>query len=103
MVTAIPSSIPYVHIDPELTGAVISREAAIAVAARRADDRIKQMRAMIDAEAKLRALEHERDDAVKLADKHSWWGNYGATTILVATLVSLGVGFGVGYGAAPRK
>ena len=102
-VTAIPSSLPYVRIDPALSGAVISREAAIVIAARRAEDKARLAKANIDAEAKQLATEYERDEANKRAENHTWWADYGPILLLTATLASLGVGFGVGYGAAPRR
>ena len=96
--TAIPSSLPYVHIDPELTGAVISREGAIAVAGHRIEDKAKCDTMIADREARIQSAEQALVEQTKRADKSAWWDTWGpglvagtssAAIVAIAVLLSV--------------
>lgn len=75
--TAIPSSLPYVHIDGSLAGSVVSREAAIAILSRQ-EMKAAQCRAReIDCEARLKTMQTQRDSETKRANENAWWSIYG--------------------------
>lgn len=95
-----PSSIPYVHIDPELNGVVVSRDAAIAIVTKRLDYEAKCAVKQADCEVMIDIAREEARSAMALADKASWWSSYGTVLLTVVVLVSLGGGFAFGYVAA---
>jgi len=90
---AIPSSLPFVRVDPELTGAVISREAAIAVASRRIDDKARCDVRVTDCQARAQSAEQALAEQTKRAESSSWWRVWGPG--LVAGIGSLGLVLGV--------
>jgi len=102
-VTAIPSSLPHVRVDETLPGAVMSKDAAIVIVSKRIDEKTKCDARVTDCETRALTAEHGRDEAVKLAQQHAWWGTWGPTAVLTAALVAIGIGFAAGFGSAPRK
>lgn len=96
--TTIPSSLPYVRLDPSLTGAVISREAAIAVASRRIDDKAKCDIRVSDCQTRLQSAEQALAEQTKRADSAVWWRVWGpglVTGTSSAAIVAIGVLLGI--------
>lgn len=77
VVTAIPSSLPYVFVDESLTGAVVSRDAAIAILSRQEQTKAKCEARAIDCEARVRTMQIQRDSEAKRANENAWWSIYG--------------------------
>lgn len=96
---AIPSSLPFVRLDPSLSGAVISREAAIVVATKREQDRAACDSKIIDCATTALVLTHERDVAQKLAATNGWWRVWGPVLAAAAAFLGLGAGFAAGFSA----
>lgn len=96
VVTAIPSSLPYVRVDDTLAGAVVSREAAIAILSRQ-ELKAAQCRAReIDCEARVRTMQTQRDSETKRANENAWWSIYGPGLFGGGVAVSFIVGGVVG-------
>jgi len=95
-----PASLPFVRIDPSLTGAVVSRDAAIAIAAKRADDRAKCAAEQIDCDARALMLKQALAEQSSVAQKNLWWGTYGGLLVLGGILTGLAAGFAAGFAVA---
>ncbi len=95
-----PASIPYVTIDDSLFGAVISRDAAIAIASRRIEYEAKCAFTLSNCETMIDIAREEARDAKAYADKASWWSTYGPALLVVGVLTALGGGFGLGFAVA---
>jgi hypothetical protein len=95
-----PASIPFVRIDPELAGAVMSRQAAIAIASRRLDYEAKCAFTLNNCETMIEIAREEARDANAYADKTAWWATYGPVILTVGTLAALFGGFGFGFAVA---
>jgi hypothetical protein len=100
---AIPSSLPFVRVDPALPGAVMSRDAAIVVVQKRIDDALKCAGRVTDCETRATQAEHERDEQTKLARTNGWWRAWGPMMILTGVVTAFAAGFAGGFGAAPRR
>ena len=93
VVTAIPSSLQYVRVDDTLAGAVVSREAAIAILSRQ-ELKAAQCRAReIDCEARVQT---QRDSETKRANENAWWSVYGPGLFGGGVAVSFIIGGVVG-------
>lgn len=102
-VTAIPSSLPFVRVDPALPGAVMSRDAAIVVVQKRIDDALKCAGRVTDCETRATQAEHEAQEQTKLARTNGWWRAWGPTLLLTGIVTAFAAGFAGGFGAAPRR
>lgn len=79
-----PSSLPFLRIDPELEGPVLSREAAEIVAERRANDRIAANHALLDEQIRSEYFKAEIKDLKETADKNKWWASWGPVVLVIA-------------------
>lgn len=93
-----PSSLPFVRVDPALTGAVISREAAIAVASRRIDDKARCDVRVTDCQARATSAEQALAEQTKRSESSSWWRVWGpglvagtSSAAIAAIAVLLGI------------
>jgi hypothetical protein len=72
-----PASLPLLKIDPSLKGAVLSREAAEAVATKRLQYEAWCDQRVTDCETTNKILRRDRDEQRARADRHVWWSTYG--------------------------
>lgn len=84
-----PASLPFVRVDRSLKGAVVSREAAEAIAAR-------LKRRDYEWEQKLIKAEAQRDKSDERARVGQWWKDNGPWLVGVAGAVGAAVGAAVG-------
>ena len=97
VVTAIPSSLPYVRVDPELQGAVISRDAAIVVATKRIEDKARCASSMADCTARATSAEQALAEQTKRADNNAWLATYWPGFLVVTAVVFAGSGLAAGF------
>lgn len=83
----IPSSLPYIVVDPMLSGVVASEAAAKVFAIRLRRERAERAKESADLTASLHAAEMRRDAAERYVARNAWWGVYGLP-------VALGTGIG---------
>jgi len=89
---AIPASLPMVRVDPTLSGAVISREAAVALLSKRETERAEAAKKTVDLMAKAKVLEANLETETKRANEHSWWSVYGAPLVVCDFVVGVSIG-----------
>jgi hypothetical protein len=92
-----PSSLPYVRVDPALQGAVISREGAIVVATKRSQDRARCAMELADCDARATRAERGEAQQAKLAQSNASWRIWGPLGILAAAVIAFGGGIAVGF------
>ncbi len=103
VVTVNPSSLPYVRVDEDLPGAVMSPDAAKTFIKKRIDDKKMCDARVTDCETRATQAEHERDEQTKIAKTNGWWRNWGPALLLTGIVSALAAGFAAGFGAAPRR
>jgi hypothetical protein len=95
-----PASLPYVRIDRSLPGAVCSREAAEALAARREMDRGEAAKKLAECNGRAVLAGKLYDAANKRAEANAWWGTWGGMLALVALVVGGSAGAVIGWSLA---
>ena len=95
-VTAIPSSLPYVRVDESLPGAVVSRDAAIAILSRQEHAKAQCNAKVIDCEARVKLMQNQRDSELRRADANAWWSVHGPGLFGAGVGVSVVIGVVVG-------
>ena len=100
--TPIPSSLPYVRLDESLPGAVVSREAAVAILMRQERAKAACKAQAIECEARAEIARLALAEQTMRANKAAWWSTWGPVLLLSGILGSLAAGFGVGFAAGGR-
>jgi hypothetical protein len=85
-----------VRVDESLTGAVVSRDAAIAILSKREQARAECNAKVIGCEARAKVLTSQRDSEIKRADENAWWAIHGPGLFGAGVGVSVIVGVVVG-------
>lgn len=88
-VSAEPSSLPWVRIDPTLQGPVMSREAAEVVALKRLSDRHEAEKRAIACEADERMFAAETLHYKQIAERNKFWGTWGPTIAIISVPVAI--------------
>lgn len=96
--TPIPSSLPFVHIDPTLTGHVMSRDAAVVIAAKRIDDKAKADAKLAESDARAAATTRALGSETARADRNQRAATMAIVWTVIVSVVTFGAGFGLGYG-----
>lgn len=89
--TAIPSSLPFVRVDPELSGAVASEAAAKVFLHRMNAIRSENATQQVEAQKEIRVLTLKLAGAENFVSKHAWWAMHGWTVAIGSALVSAAV------------
>jgi hypothetical protein len=95
-----PASLPYVRIDRSLPGAVCSREAAEALAARREMDRGEAAKKLVECNGRAVLAGKLYEAANKRAEANAWWGTWGWVVALVTGTVAGAGGIVIGWSLA---
>lgn len=97
-----PSSLPFVTIDRSLNGAICSREAAEVIVAKRIEALGNCTRALLDERTNTALAAAQRDEYKRIAASNSFWAQWGLPLLLGGVLLSLPVGFGIGFAVGNR-
>lgn len=98
--TVAPGSLPYVTIDESIQGAKCSRIAAETIAVKRQQERHEAAKRHIECEGRVDEEEKKGAAYKAAAERGMWWQQYGLGMLIGGVIASLGLGFGIGYGAA---
>lgn len=91
-----PASLPWVSVDRTLRGAVCSRDAAIAIAQKRAEERGEWEKRMVD-------CGEQRELSEARAKRAQWWQVNAPWMIGGTGIVAIVVGFVAGFAVGERK
>lgn len=92
VVTAIPASLPLVTIDETLQGPLMSREAAEVIAQRRALERAKWAKEVVDLTALKTIAESNLELETNRANSATWWPVYGPILAVCSFVVGASLG-----------
>lgn len=98
VVAPAPSSLPFVRIDPALTGHVMSRDAAIVIADKRIDDKLRCDGRVADEQAATSGCKKALATETARADRNQRFTSIAIVITVIAALAAFGTGFGLGYG-----
>jgi hypothetical protein len=84
---AIPSSLPFVRVDPALSGAVASEAAAKVFLYRMNAARAEAATAAVASQTEIRVLGLRLKSAENFVQRHAWWAQHGWTVAIGSALI----------------
>ncbi len=93
-----PSSLPFVRVDPALSGHVMSRDAAIVIASKRIEDKNECDARVTDCEAKAKGIAKALAAETQRADSNQRAASLAIAFSVIVGVLGLSAGFGLGYG-----
>lgn len=82
-----PASLPFVHVDPALSGAVASEAAAKVFLHRMATARAECATAAVQAQTELRVCSLKLTSAENFVLKHAWWATHGLSVAIGSAFI----------------
>jgi len=86
-----PASLPYVHVDPELSGVVASEAAAKVFLHKMNAMRAENATQIVAAQTEIRVLALKLASAENFVRKNMWWASHGMTVAALSALVSAAI------------